>query len=63
MKIVLKVAGSCSLAETYRRFRGASCLALIIEAASSSVTSVEFYQSTRRSNPEGSDPHTHAVRT
>jgi hypothetical protein len=43
-----------SLVEVYRRFRGACCLQgpLMMEAASTSETSVNFYQTTRRCNPE-----------
>jgi hypothetical protein len=42
----------CSLVEVYRRFRGASCLiALMMEAASTSKTSVNFDQTTRRNIP------------
>jgi hypothetical protein len=49
----------------YRRFRGTCCLhhqgneiALMMEAASTSQTSVNFYQTTRRYNPEDSHLHT-----
>jgi hypothetical protein len=42
----------CSLAEVYRRFR--STITLMMEAASTSETSVNFYQTARRNNPEGS---------
>jgi hypothetical protein len=44
----------CSLVEVYRRFRDACCLhyqseiALMMEAASTFETSVNFYQKTRR---------------
>jgi hypothetical protein len=48
-----------SLVEVYRRFRGACCLiALMMEAASISETSVNFYQTTRRYIPEDSYLHT-----
>jgi hypothetical protein len=43
---VFWVVGPCSLEE--------HLIALIVEAASSSETSVNFYQTTRRSNPEDS---------
>jgi hypothetical protein len=33
--------------------------ALMMEAASTSETSVNFYQTTRRNNPEDSHVHTH----
>jgi hypothetical protein len=39
----------CSLVEVYRRF-----IALMMEAASSYETSVNFYQTTGRNNPEDS---------
>jgi hypothetical protein len=39
----------CSLVEVYRRLRG---IALMMEAQSTSETSVTFYQSTRRNVPE-----------
>jgi hypothetical protein len=39
----------CSLVEVYRRL-----IALMMEAASTSETSVNFYQTTRRNIPEGS---------
>jgi hypothetical protein len=44
-----------SLVEVYRRFRGVSiirAIALMMEAASTSKTSVNFNQTTRRSIPE-----------
>jgi hypothetical protein len=56
----------CSLVEVYRRFRGAFCLhhqgdesliTLMMEAASTCETSVNFYQTTRRINPEDSHLH------
>jgi hypothetical protein len=51
---------TCSLVEVYRRFRGAYCdIALMMEAESTSETSVNFYQTTRRNNPEDSHLHTH----
>jgi hypothetical protein len=56
---VFWVVAPCSLAEVYRHFRGACCLHhrgddifLIMEAASTPKTSVNFYQTTRRNNPE-----------
>jgi hypothetical protein len=54
----------CSLVEVYRRFRGAYCLhhecsiALMMEAASTSEMSVNFYQTTRCNKPEESHLHT-----
>jgi hypothetical protein len=57
MKIaVFWVVGPYSPLDVYRRFRGARCLhhqgALPMEAARTSETSVNFYQTTRRNNPE-----------
>jgi hypothetical protein len=53
---VFRVVAPCSLAEVNRRFRGTCCLhyqgAMMMEAATSE-TSVNFYQTTRRCNPEG----------
>jgi hypothetical protein len=43
----------CNLVEVYRHFRGAYNT-LIIEAASTSETSVFFYQTTQRNIPEDS---------
>jgi hypothetical protein len=57
MKIaVFRVVVSCSLAEVYRRFRGACCLhhQCDDEAASTSETSGNVYQTTRHNNPEDS---------
>jgi hypothetical protein len=53
---VFWVVASCNLVEFYQRFRG-TCY-LMMEAASTSETSVNFYQTTRRYNPEDSDLHT-----
>jgi hypothetical protein len=54
----------CSLVEVYRRFRGPCCLhhqgdecALMMEAASTTEMSVNFYQTTRRNIPEDSHLH------
>jgi hypothetical protein len=56
MKVaVFWVVAPCSLLEVYRRFRSACCLhyiATMMEAASTSETSVNFCQNTRRNNPE-----------
>jgi hypothetical protein len=64
---VFWVVAPCILVEVDRRFRDVRCLhhqviiiALMIEAASTSETSVNFYQATRRYNPE--DSHLAAVR-
>jgi hypothetical protein len=43
----------CDLVEVYRRFRGA--IALIMEAESTSETSVNIYQTARRNILEGSN--------
>jgi hypothetical protein len=55
MKIsVFWAVAPCCLVAVYRRFRGTCCLliALMIEVASTSETSVNFYQTTRRYNRE-----------
>jgi hypothetical protein len=57
---VFWVVASCRLVEAYRRFKGTCHLlfqdddALMMEAASTSETSVNLYQTTRRNNPEDS---------
>jgi hypothetical protein len=54
---VFWVVAPCSLVEVYHRFRGPCCLhyqALMMEAAGTSETLVNFYQTTRRYNPEDS---------
>jgi hypothetical protein len=53
---VFWVVTLCSLVEVYQRFRGPCCLlfALMMEAARTSETLVNFYQTTRRYNPEDS---------
>jgi hypothetical protein len=64
---VFWVVAPCSLVGVYRRFRGGcrlyhqsppspgrlSLIALVMEAASTSETSENFYQTTRRNNQEG----------
>jgi hypothetical protein len=54
--VVFWVVAPCSLAEVYRRFRGA--IALMMEAASTSETSVNVYQTAWRNNSEHSNFHT-----
>jgi hypothetical protein len=54
---VFWVVAPCSLVEIYRRFRGAY-IALMMEAASTSESSVNFYRTTRRNNQEDSNLHT-----
>jgi hypothetical protein len=49
MKAVFWVVAPCSL------------VALMMEAASTSEKSVNFYQTTRRNNPEDSHLHTHSL--
>jgi hypothetical protein len=55
----------CSLVEVYQHFRGACCLhnqgdvALMMEAASTPETSVNFYQTIWCNIPEDSHLHTH----
>jgi hypothetical protein len=53
---VFWVAAPCSLVEVYQRFRGHCCLhhALMMHVARTSETLVNFYQTTRRYNPEDS---------
>jgi hypothetical protein len=50
MTVFLDVA-QCSLVEVYRSFRGAC---LMMEAANTSETSVNFYHNTRRNISDGS---------
>jgi UDP-N-acetylmuramyl pentapeptide phosphotransferase/UDP-N-acetylglucosamine-1-phosphate transferase len=42
----------CSLGQTHRRFRDAYFIALILKSVSTSETSVNFYETTRRNIPE-----------
>jgi hypothetical protein len=51
----------CSVVEVYQRFRGPCCLhhQLMMEAAKTSETLVNFYQTTRHCNLEDSHLHTH----
>jgi hypothetical protein len=54
---VFQVVAPCGLVEVYQRFRGPCRLhhhAPIMEAARTSETLVNFYQTTRRNNPEDS---------
>jgi hypothetical protein len=58
---VFWVVSPCSLVEVYQRFRGLCCLhhqgnefTLMMEAARTSETLVNFYQTKRRYNPEDS---------
>jgi hypothetical protein len=53
---VFWVVAPCSLVEVYQRFRA---IALMMEAARTSETLVNFYQNTRCYNPEDSNLHTH----
>jgi hypothetical protein len=66
---VVWVVAPCSLVEFYQRFRGPSCLhyqgndlliALMMEAARTSETLLNFYQTTRSHNPK--DSHLHPTR-
>jgi hypothetical protein len=57
--VVFWVVAPCSLVEDYRRFRGATsiirAIILIMETARrTSETLVNFYQTTRRNNPQDS---------
>jgi hypothetical protein len=60
---VFWVVAPCSVVETDQSFKGPCCLhhqgALMMEAARTSATSVNFYQTTRRYNPEDSHLRTH----
>jgi hypothetical protein len=68
---VFWVVVPCSLVEVYQRFTGLCCLhhqgdlkrwhliTLMMEAARASETLVNFYQTTRRYNPEDSHLRTH----
>jgi hypothetical protein len=68
MAAVFWVVAASSLVEVYRRFRGACCLhyqgdeealiALMMEAASTCETTINFHQTAWRSNPEDSHVHT-----
>jgi hypothetical protein len=49
---VFWIVTSCSLVEVYRRF-----IVLMMEAASTSKTSVNFYRTTRHNTPEDSHVH------
>jgi hypothetical protein len=51
---VFWVVAPCSLVEVHRR---TLLIALMMEAASTTETSVNFYQTTRRYNPEASHLH------
>jgi hypothetical protein len=57
---VFWVVAPCSLVEVYQRFRDPCCLiVLMMEAARTSETLVNFYQNTRRCNSEDSHLRTH----
>jgi hypothetical protein len=59
---VFWVVTLCSLVEVYHRFRGPCCLiALMMEAARTSETLVNFYQTTQHYNPEDSHLHVHCL--
>jgi hypothetical protein len=60
---VFWIVAPCRLIEVYGRFRGAYCrammeAALMMKTVSTSETSVNFYQTTRRNNSEDSHLHT-----
>jgi hypothetical protein len=72
---VFWVVATCSLVEVYRRFRGTCSfhhqamifargllIALMTGAKSTSETSVNVYQTTRRNNPEDSHLHTRRLK-
>jgi hypothetical protein len=54
---VFWVVALCRLEKVYRRFRAIRGIALILEAACTSETSVNFYQTTRLNNTEDSHLH------
>jgi hypothetical protein len=57
---VFWVVAPCSLVEDNQCFRGACCFIIrvvMMEAANTSETSVNFYQATRRNIPEESHFH------
>jgi hypothetical protein len=59
---VFWLVAPCNLVEVYQRFRGPCCLhnqALMMEATRTSETFVNFYQTTRRYNPEDSHLRIH----
>jgi hypothetical protein len=57
---VFWVVALCSLVYVYRRFKGSFCLhyqgliTLMMKAASTSETSINFYQTIQQNNPEDS---------
>jgi hypothetical protein len=51
---VFWVVVPCSLVEVYQRVRGNALVALMVEAASTSETLLNFYQTSPRYNPEDS---------
>jgi hypothetical protein len=57
---VFWVVASCSLVEVYdvSEVLAASIIALTMKTASTSETSVNFYQTRRRNNPEDNNLHT-----
>jgi hypothetical protein len=55
---VFWVIATCSLVEVCRHFKGVCCIHhQVDEATSTSETSVNFYQNTRRDNSEDSHLH------
>jgi hypothetical protein len=56
---IFRDVASCSLVVVFRHFRCACCVnhqgALMTDVGSTSETSVNFYQTTRRNNPENSN--------
>jgi hypothetical protein len=56
---VFWVVASFSLVDVYRCFRDASVVRAMMEATRTSKTLVNFYQTTRRNNPE--DSHLYSV--
>jgi hypothetical protein len=56
---VFWVVVPCSLVEVYQRFRGPVLITLMMKAARTSETLVNFYQTTQCYNPE--DSHLHVL--
>jgi hypothetical protein len=60
LNIVVRVVAPCDLIEVYQRLEvvASGMIALMIEAAGTCETAVNFYQTTRRSGPEHNHLHT-----
>lgn len=70
---VFRVVATCKLVEVYRRFRGFFCLhhqadivlmdPQMMQAASTSETTADLYQTALCNNPENTHSHTYPMRT